>query len=76
MLRCVLYNEQSTGAFNKIQTLKSFVDINLNGGYHFNNKFSTFLKLNNILNTHYQRFANFDTQGFQVLGGMSYKFDF
>jgi hypothetical protein len=72
----LLYNEQSTGAFNKIQTLKSFVDINLNGGYHFNNKFSAFLKLNNILNTHYQRFANFDTQGFQVLGGMSYKFDF
>ena len=70
------YNSQFTGNFTNIETLKSFVDVNLNGGYHFNNKFSVFLKLNNILNTNYQRFANFNTQGFQVLGGMRYKFDF
>ena len=34
------------------------------------------LELNNVLNTNYQRFANFDLQGFQVLGGITYKFDF
>lgn len=70
------YNSQFTGNFTEIKILKSFVDVNLNGGYHFNNKLSVFLKLNNILNTNYQRFANFNTQGFQVLGGMRYKFDF
>lgn len=58
------------------QNIPSFVDINLNGGYHFNDKFSAFVKLNNVLNTNYQRFAHFEVQGFQVLGGISYKFDF
>ena len=61
---------------NGTQTLDAFVDVNLNGGYHFNDKFSAFLRLNNILNNNYQRFANFDVQGFQVLGGVTYKFDF
>ena len=32
--------------------------------------------INNALNTDYQRFANFNTQGFQILGGITYKFDF
>jgi outer membrane receptor protein involved in Fe transport len=50
--------------------------VNLNGGYHFNDKFSAFLRLNNVLNTAYQRFANFNTQGFQALAGITYKFDF
>ncbi|MDG1697682.1 MAG: hypothetical protein P8H93_02050 [Polaribacter sp.] len=61
---------------NSSETLQSFVDINVNGGYHFNDKFTLFLKLNNLLNTNYQRFANFNTQGFQALGGFTYKFDF
>ena len=56
--------------------LDSFVDVNLNGGYHFNDALSVFLKLNNVLNTSYQRFSNFNVQGFQVLGGLTYKFDF
>ena len=60
---------------SKIEIIDSFVDVNVNGGYHFNDKFSTFIKLNNILNTDYQRFANFNTQGFQILGGIAYKFD-
>lgn len=72
----VLYNSTYPSSLNGTQTIDSFVDVNLNGGYHFNDKFSAFLKLNNILNTQYQRFANFDTQGFQVLGGITYKFDF
>lgn len=72
----VLYNGQFPSSLGGVQTINSFVDVNLNGGYHFNDKFSAFLKLNNILNTKYQRFANFDTQGFQVLGGITYKFDF
>lgn len=66
-----LYNEN-----NNIQRLPSFVDVNLNGSYQLNNKFSAFLKLRNILNTNYQRFANFNTQGFQILGGITYQFDF
>ena len=56
--------------------LGSFVDVNLNGGYHFNDALSVFLKLNNVLNANYQRFSNFNVQGFQALGGVTYKFDF
>ncbi len=63
-------NEVSTGR------LDSFVDFNLNGGYHIHDTLSVFLKLNNVLNTKYQRFSNFNVQGFQVLGGVTYKFDF
>ena len=72
----VLYNNIYPSSLSGIETINSFVDVNFNGGYHFNDKFSAFLKLNNLLNTQYQRFANFDTQGFQVLGGVTYKFDF
>lgn len=71
-----LYNNIYPSSFKGIETVTSFVDVNLNGGYHFNDKFSAFLKLNNVLNTEYQRFANYDTQGFQALGGITYKFDF
>ena len=72
----VLYSSVSPSSLSGLQTLSSFVDVNLNGGYHFNDQFSAFLKVNNVLNTDYQRFANFNVQGFQVLGGITYKFDF
>jgi outer membrane cobalamin receptor len=72
----VLYSATSPSNLSGLQTLDAFVDVNLNGGYHFNDKFSAFLRFNNILNTSYQRFANFNVQGFQALGGITYKFDF
>ncbi len=55
--------------------LKSYFDVNFNGGYHFNDSFSVFLNLNNVLNNDYQRFTNFNVQGFQALGGLTWKFD-
>lgn len=72
----ILYTSTFPSTLNDVQTLDAFVDVNINGGYHFNDKFSAFLRLNNVLNTDYQRFANFNVQGFQVLGGITYKFDF
>jgi len=72
----VTYSATYPSTVNGIQTLKSFVDVNINGGYHFNDKFTAFLKMNNVLNSDYQSFSNFNVQGFQVLGGISYKFDF
>ena len=70
------YSGVFPSAISSIVTLPSFIDANLNGGYHFSDKFTAFLKMNNVLNAEYQRFSNFNTQGFQVLGGISYKFDF
>jgi hypothetical protein len=72
----VNYNGSFPSSFSEITTVDSFIDVNLGGGYHFNDRFSAFLRLNNILDTQYERFANFETQGFQILGGVSYKFDF
>ncbi len=59
-----------------IQTIAGFVDANLNGGYHFNDQFTVFVKINNFINGKYQQFANFDVQRFQAILGLSYKFDF
>jgi hypothetical protein len=61
---------------SNIQTIAGFMDANLNGGYHFNDKFTVFVKMNNFINGQYQQFANFDVQGFQAILGLSYKFDF
>ncbi|CAM1352257.1 conserved exported protein of unknown function [Tenacibaculum insulae] len=56
-------------------SLDSYFDINFNGGYHFSDSFSVFLNLNNLLNNSYQRFNNFNVQGFQAMGGLTWKFD-
>ena len=72
----ILYPSIFASSSNEVLTLNSFLDVNLNGGYHFNDNFSTFLRLKNVLNTNYQRFANFNVQGFQILAGITYKFDF
>lgn len=72
----VVYTGTFPSPVLSIQNLKSYVDLNLNGGYHFNDMLSAFVKLNNVLNTDYQRFSNFNVQGFQILAGITYKFDF
>jgi|TARA_B110000503_G_scaffold81272_1_gene124328 hypothetical protein len=72
----VKYNGTFPSTISNIQSLDAFADINLNGGYHFNDFFSAFIKLNNILATDYERYANFNVQGFQALAGITYKFDF
>ena len=72
----VNYNGTFPSTISNIQSLEAFADINLNGGYHFSDFFSAFIKLNNILGTDYERYANFNVQGFQALAGITYKFDF
>lgn len=68
----------SGNSFNRNGNINvnAFVDVNLNGGYHFSDKFTAFVKMNNVLNNSYERFSNFNVQGFQILGGLTYKFDF
>jgi hypothetical protein len=72
----IAYSSAESSNRTTVVSVDAFIDLNINGGYHFNDKFSTFLQFNNLLNSKYQRFANFDTQGFQVLGGFTYKFDY
>ena len=57
-------------------TLDSFFDINAHVGYHINEQFSFFAKVNNIANQQYQKWMNYPVQGLQFLAGATYKFDF
>ena len=60
---------------SRIVTLESFVDLNLNAGYRFNEQLSIFVKGNNLLDDSYQRWSNYPVLGIQVLAGATYKFD-
>lgn len=57
-------------------TLDGYLDLNANIRFKYSDRFTTFLKANNILNTSYNRWLNYPVQGFQVLLGGNYKFDF
>ncbi|WET03765.1 TonB-dependent receptor [Flavobacterium sp. YJ01] len=57
-------------------TLKSYFDANAHVGYKFSDRLTFFLKANNIGNQAYQKWLNYPVQGFQILGGANYKFDF
>jgi len=56
--------------------LDSYFDANAHVGYRVNNQLSIFVKVANIANNNYQKWANYPVQGLQVLGGVTYKFDF
>jgi hypothetical protein len=65
--------------YNNLETIKelnAYVDLNLSTHYKFNRRWSAFLELNNVLNSNYEMYSNFRVQGFQVLGGGVYHFDF
>ncbi len=57
-------------------TLEGYFDANAHIGYRLSDQLSIFLKVANIANKNYQRWANYPVQGIQVLGGATYKFDF
>jgi len=56
-------------------TLESYIDANAHLGYRFNEQLSFFIKGNNLIGDNYQKWANYQVQGIQVLGGATYKFD-
>jgi hypothetical protein len=56
-------------------TLKAYADLSANVNYDFDTKWTAFVEINNLLNNNYERFANFNVQGFQLLAGVIYKFD-
>ncbi len=70
----VAYASNTPSPFSTVD-LDSYIDVNVNGGYNFSDDFSVYLNLKNILNQEYQRFTNFNVQGFQAFGGITWKFD-
>lgn len=57
-------------------TLDSYLDMNANVGYKYNERLTLFVKGNNLFNQAYERWMNFPAQQIQVVLGANYKFDF
>lgn len=73
----VLYtrNAFDTALFDVV-SLNSYIDLNANIGYKFNEKLTIFVKGYNLLGKNYERWMDFPVLGTQVLAGATYKFDF
>jgi outer membrane receptor protein involved in Fe transport len=57
-------------------TLDSYFDVNAHLGFKYSDRLTAFLRANNIANQAYQKWLNYPVQGFQVVLGVNYKFDF
>lgn len=57
-------------------TLKGYFDANAHVGYKLTNRFTAFLKANNVASQGYEKWQTYPVQQLQVLGGVNYKFDF
>ncbi|WP_185963102.1 TonB-dependent receptor [Flavobacterium gawalongense] len=56
--------------------LPSYFDVNANVGFKYSDRLTAFLRANNITNKAYEKWLNYPVQGFQVIIGANYKFDF
>ena len=52
----------------------SVIDLSLRADYRLTPKFSIFALGNNLTNRHYQRYLNYQSQGINVIGGLTYSF--
>ena len=57
-------------------TLDSYFDVNAHVGFKYSERLNVFLRANNITNKAYQKWLDYPVQGFQVVLGVNYKFDF
>ncbi|MGO4817925.1 TonB-dependent receptor [Flavobacterium sp. W22_SRS_FP1] len=56
--------------------LSSYFDVNAHVGYKHNDRLTGFIRANNITNQAYEKWLNYQVQGFQIVAGANYKFDF
>lgn len=56
------------------KTLGFVADVNLGLEYRYNKRISAFLQCNNIAAQRYKRWYNAPVQGFQVMGGVTFRF--
>lgn len=56
------------------EELKGVFDANLELEYRYTKKLSAFINFNNIASQSYERWQDYPTQKFQVLGGLTYSF--
>lgn len=58
-----------------VVNLDAYFDANLNLAYKINDRFSAFVRGNNLLGNNYERWKNYPVLGIQVFGGVIYQFD-
>jgi outer membrane cobalamin receptor len=63
------YMNQSEG-----MKLKGFTDLNLRFEYRYTDRISAFVSFNNILSQSYQRWQDYNTQRFNLMGGFTFGF--
>jgi hypothetical protein len=63
----------SSGRINN--TVDGYLDLNASLEYKINPRLAVFVNGNNLLNNSYNRWQNFEVQGIQVLGGLTYQFN-
>lgn len=66
-----IYALQNNGNSEK---LPAFLDISALAEYNIIPRLSVFLQLNNILGTQYQRWNQYQNYGFNIIGGLRFKF--
>lgn len=54
--------------------LDPYIDLNLGVNYQLKEQFSVWLSGTNLLNTQYQRYYQYPVQGWQLMGGITYRF--
>ena len=67
-----VYNPVLNTSFT--ESLDAFVDVNLGLEYFLTKRWSAFLRLNNLANSNYQYWSQYQVQGLTLLGGMTYSF--
>lgn len=64
----------SGGQINTTE-VEGYLDLNASLEYKINPRLAVFVNGNNLLNNSYNRWQNFEVQGIQVLGGLTYQFN-
>lgn len=68
------YTQDNSGLLSTDVELDPYIDLNLSLNYQLNDQFAIWLSGTNLLNNQYQRFYQYPVQGWQVMGGITYKF--
>jgi hypothetical protein len=59
-----------------VVTLDAYIDLNAQLSYLINNQFSAYFKALNLVSGQYEKWQNTPVQGFQIMVGATYKFNF
>lgn len=70
------YRSAAIGVMPQTVDLDGYFDLNAHVEYKHNERLSGFLRFNNITAQSYEKWLNTPVQGFQVMLGAGYKFDF